>query len=375
MAAAAAEASDVRKQRPLHAGRSDTRDRLESAKRVSKRSISERWDKYRKLRAPHGLSIIGSRELFKKIWAAHTEIRGYSAKTHPECDDCGKLESELDALGLRTNAEAVAARAKIVSASVRILHAFHLFAHAKFHDAITVSVVYMPTLASVLRALTAYSVHEREHRKERQYFNHAWYCGETYPSRLTWVNIDAPTQHQFDLSCQRRVGRDVVTTLDGKHKWQSKMTGAMVSGVGFMAYVACASAVGGGPNLVLTALLLVFEKTAQTNGQLGSRLHVELDNTCGENKNKTVIAFLAWLVYADIFQEAGFFRMMKGHTFTILDQSFGTPIKAMKKHAVYTILRMLQLIACARLLLVYPCQYNVVDCRKLHCLWGFKSWL
>lgn len=85
----------------------------------------------------------------------------------------------------------------------------------------------------------------------------------------------------------------------------------------------------------------------QVNGGLGSRLHVQLDNTCGENKNKTVIAFLAWLVYADIFEEAGFFCLMKGHTFTLLDQSFGTLIKGLKAYAVYTISRLLYLIRCA----------------------------
>eukprot|EP00965_Chrysotila_dentata_P036719 1222370-Pleurochrysis_carterae.AAC.1 len=55
----------------------------------------------------------------------------------------------------------------------------------------------------------------------------------------------------------------------------------------------------------------------------------------------------------------------------------------MKKHAVYTISRMLQLIVCARLLPVVHdshqqsilAKYNVVDCRELHCLWDFKSWL
>eukprot|EP00965_Chrysotila_dentata_P045652 1516517-Pleurochrysis_carterae.AAC.1 len=58
---------------------------------TGKRSIAERWDDYKKLRARHGLPVIGSRELFKKIWVAHTEIREYSAKTHPKCDDCGKF--------------------------------------------------------------------------------------------------------------------------------------------------------------------------------------------------------------------------------------------------------------------------------------------
>eukprot|EP00965_Chrysotila_dentata_P244231 6205843-Pleurochrysis_carterae.AAC.3 len=70
------------------------------------------------------------------------------------------------------------------------------------------------------------------------------------------------------------------------------------------------------------------ESIAEGNGgRLGSRLHVQLDNTCGDERNKTVIAVLEWLVYADVTEEAGFTCLMKGHTFTVLDQSFRTLIK------------------------------------------------
>eukprot|EP00965_Chrysotila_dentata_P051542 1709887-Pleurochrysis_carterae.AAC.2 len=153
----------------------------------------------------------------------------------------------------------------------------------------------------------------------------------------------------------------------------------------------------------------------QAKGQLGARLHVQLDNTCGENKNKTVIAFLAWLVYMDIFEEAGFFCMMKGHTYTLLDQSFGTLIQGCKSNSMFTVTEMMKVIRCvlfthgsvcayscfaralvlklvARASLHVPraCEhayfplhvhcartlcYKVEDCREIPCVWDFKGWL
>eukprot|EP00965_Chrysotila_dentata_P112354 3714121-Pleurochrysis_carterae.AAC.1 len=82
-----------------------------------------------------------------------------------------------------------------------------------------------------------------------------------------------------------------------------------------------------------------------------------------------MIAFLAWLVQKDIFKEAGFFCMLKGHTFSLLDQSFSTLITSLKYYAVYTISSLVLTIH----KLLAP--YNVVDMRELHCLWDFKVWL
>eukprot|EP00965_Chrysotila_dentata_P026319 872246-Pleurochrysis_carterae.AAC.1 len=77
------------------------------------------------MRGRLGLPVLGSQELFKKMWSSHTEIRQYSAKAHSKCDDCGKFESALNALGKRADAEAVAERAKIRESSVNRLPTFH----------------------------------------------------------------------------------------------------------------------------------------------------------------------------------------------------------------------------------------------------------
>eukprot|EP00965_Chrysotila_dentata_P247511 6207794-Pleurochrysis_carterae.AAC.1 len=97
-------------------------------------------------------------------------------------------------------------------------------------------------------SIRAQAVHHHEHTTERGYFDSAWYRSETYPKQMSCINIDTPTQHQVDIPFQRRKSRDTVKSLDGARKWQSKVKGAMVAGVGMMVYVA-RSALGSGPNL------------------------------------------------------------------------------------------------------------------------------
>eukprot|EP00965_Chrysotila_dentata_P165395 5461961-Pleurochrysis_carterae.AAC.1 len=49
-----------------------------------------------------------------------------------------------------------------------------------------------------------------------------------------------------------------------------------------------------------------------------------------------MVAFLAWLVREDVFVEAAFFCMMKGHTFTVLDQRLpADPVSALQWKFVF----------------------------------------
>jgi len=56
---------------------------------------------------------------------------------------------------------------------------------------------------------------------------------------------------------------------------------------------------------------------------MGIDLHVQLDNTTGENKNWVVICFVGWLVQIGYFRTARIFFLLKGDTKTELDQTFG----------------------------------------------------
>lgn len=147
------------------------------------------------------------------------------------------------------------------------------------------------------------SSHAAFHGVERDRYDDAVQMATSHPQWLTCITIDAPTRHQFDLPCQATGKRDTVKKLDGTSRWQSKLEGVLDAGYGMHMFIA-RSALGGGPNLVATALVLaLFNRVEHSDRPLGSSLRVQLDNTCGENKCTTIIGVCAWLVHAGHFQQ------------------------------------------------------------------------
>lgn len=290
-------------------------------------TVSLRWEDYKKFRLQRGLKVVGSKGLFEKIWREHDEIVQYGSIGHPKCPTCGKLEAQRDSIGERTDRAAAALRAELDAAD---------------------------------------AAHAAEHMGERNYAEQAWYIGETYPKRMTCIRIDAPTQHQFDVPRQRKIARDIVKTLEGSRRWMSKITGSQIAGVGMLATVA-RIALGGGPNLVCTVLMLSLMAMMEKGHPIGARLMLVLDNTTGENKNSTVIGFLACLVAWDWFEETGFFSQPVGHTYNELDQSFNTLIKKMMQYAVYTVSKMVALI------FKFLEPYGVFAVIELPYLWDFTA--
>ena len=286
-----------------------------------------RYKDYVKSRTDKSLPVIGSKALFLKIWGEHTEIECHGACGHAVCVECGEIAVERDRLENRTDDEAVRMRA-----------------------------------ALDLREES----HGFEHKGERRYAEDCWFQGETYSHRMTTIRIDAPTQHQFELPRQKKVARDVVKSLDNAQRWSSKITGAQVAGMGMFAFVARA-ALGGGPNLTCTVLMVVLSRLVASGFTLGLRLMLVLDNTTGENKCHAVIAFLGWLVYFDHFREAGFFCMLVGHTFNELDQSFNTLILSMLQYAIYTVSQMVGLIR------QFLLPYGIRDVTVLDHLWDVSG--
>ena len=78
--------------------------------------------------------------------------------------------------------------------------------------------------------------------------------------------------------------------------------------------------------------------------ELGKRFSLIMDNTNSDNKCALMVCFIGWLVLTDAFEDASFFCMLKGHTFTVLDQSFNTMISQLLARAVYTLTRLMRLI-------------------------------
>lgn len=133
-------------------------------------------------------------------------------------------------------------------------------------------------------------------------------------------------------------------------------------------YVARA-ALGGGPNLVCTVLLLTIVTHISLGRPLGRRLHVQLDNTTAENKNNTLLSFVALLVAWGVFDGATVFFMPVGHTFNELDSAFSPLISAMHATVIPTISAMLSIIG------MVLSTKRVREVRSLPHLWDFATYL
>jgi hypothetical protein len=99
----------------------------------------------------------------------------------------------------------------------------------------------------------------------------------------------------------------------------------MIAGFGMLTFVT-RDGLGSGPNLSCTVLYLGLVQMVASGRQIGSAFNILLDNTTGDNKHNEMIFMLAWLVLTDKMDEASFFCMMKGHTYSQIDQSFRTLI-------------------------------------------------
>ena len=111
--------------------------------------------------------------------------------------------------------------------------------------------------------------HTDDHRGERDYAKDIWNKGECYPERMTALNMDAPTERQFEVPVQRRKAHDGVKSLATAPKWASKMTGVLVAGAGMMSFVA-RHGLGSGPNLSLTVLYLTLVSLVQRQRPIGT---------------------------------------------------------------------------------------------------------
>lgn len=178
--------------------------------------------------------------------------------------------------------------------------------------------------------------------------------------------MDAPTETQFDVPVQQRLAYDPVKSLEGAKKWSSKITGLMMAGIGMLAYVS-RDGLGSGPNLSCTVLYLGLLHVARVTGSIAPLLNVLLDNTAADNKNNEMIFFLAWLVATNVTEEASFFCMIKGHTYSRIDQTFRTLIGKLMSVPIWTVSLLLQLIQ------RFLGAYNCIDCVELHCLWDWKA--
>lgn len=143
---------------------------------------------------------------------------------------------------------------------------------------------------------------------------------------------------------------------------------AVCAGVGMYVFIA-RQALGGGPNLVCTVLWLSILEHIKTGRPLGTKLHLQLDNTTSENKNLTVIGFVALLVAWGVFREATIFFMPVGHTYNELDATFTPLIDMLMANVVPTVSALVEFIQLSL------ATKRVRTVNNLPHLWDFTAYL
>lgn len=128
-------------------------------------------------------------------------------------------------------------------------------------------------------------------------------------------------------------------------------------------------ALGGGPNLVCTVLVLAIRAHLEAGRPLGTKLHLQLDNTSSENKNLTVIGLVALLVAWGVFREASIFFMPVGHTYNELDAAFTPLIEMIMANVVPTVSSLVELIQLAL------ATKRIRTVKNLPHLWDFTGYL
>ena len=92
--------------------------------------------------------------------------------------------------------------------------------------------------------------------------------------------------------------------LARKEMFATKLYGVYLYGYGMHCYVVHES-VGGGANLACTCIYLTFLDAISSGRPLPDEIHLQLDNTVGENKCVTMFCFAAGLSLAAPTQRRG----------------------------------------------------------------------
>ena len=113
-----------------------------------------------------------------------------------------------------------------------------------------------------------------------------------------------------------------------------------------------------GPNAVISML-----HSYLCNEQHGEVLHLHCDNCCGQNKNKSVMAYFCWRVMAGLEKCITVSFMVVGHTRCSVDGGFGLAKKAYRQADCSTIQDLAEVITSSSL-------ENDVSCAD----WYWRDW-
>ena len=209
--------------------------------------------------------------------------------------------------------------------------------------------------------------HEKYHKTERSQLDDACHYAVFYPEQFWTIAVDAATQSNFVLP--KLTGRKP-KSCDTKHLWGVKLFGAYGYGYGLRVH-AVPDYVEKGAQLTITVIHELLMAMVRSGRPRPSCLHIQLDNTSGENKNSLVFVYACYLVESGFFKSVRLFFLPVGHTHIFIDHIFGTFTKKIRGKTIPdedSLLRVLRE-ACAN-----KPTYMLRHIEVLHGVWSWKEW-
>ena len=292
----------------------------------------ETWEARTKACAAHfqerGVSFCPCRKMLQKAWQSMATLVDKTMRSHSKCNFCAMICSQRATLIGKTSEGHVTQRKELNEASA-------------------------------------------EHRKliamERAELDDAGYRSMLYPELQATLIADGATQRNFMLpKLRQRTPKELAM----KTLFCQKLYGVFLYGYGMNCYLVHES-VGGGANLSCTCIYLTLLDAHKAGRPLPEELHLQLDNTVGENKCVTVFTFAGWLVQKKLVKRVRIFFLIKGHTHVVIDQAFGSITKFLRSHNVYTVQQMVKDI---EEVLTRSQKYKGKKVQRLHHLFDWSSY-
>ena len=293
---------------------------------ITKQSWKQKWDACRTYfqdadRQP------GSQSMLKRVWKLEKRLKERRAKSHSKCSTCSGIATKEERLkGVNTE------QAKRERIFIRHLH----------------------------------DEHETMHLGAREELDSAGLQSMVNARHIWTICIDAATQRNFELP---KLTARTPKELAGKPFWGFKLMATYVYGDGFYPFLVHDSQKMGA-NLTWTVIWLTLTELRRKRGYWPDVIHLQLDNTKGENKNEVMIMLSAWLAAVKVMQVRVYFLPV-GHTHIVIDHIFGIITVGLRRAELLTPIALMQnidhsLAACP--------VYNAKPTRWIHALWDFSTW-
>ena len=293
---------------------------------ITKQTWKQKWDNMTTYFAD-AERVPGSKSMLKRAWKLETRLKERRAKTHSKCNICAMISAALERLTGKNSQSAQTERR-------------HLLRLMKEHDA--------------------------NHLAAREVLDEAGLMSMVQPRAMWTILVDAATQRNFELpKFQFRPPK----CFTGRPFWSFKLMACYVYGSGFYPFLIHDSQKYGA-NLTWTVIWLTLSALYAERGYWPKIIHIQLDNTKGENKNEVMVMISAWMAGTKVQQVRVFFLPV-GHTHILIDHIFGIITVGLRRVELLTPEDLMANIdgSMAR----NPI-YSAKPTQWLHCLFDFTSW-